>query len=51
VSADTTGRTEAVQVLQGPKRISYERLLKVFWHNIDPVTPNAQFCDHGTRYR
>ena len=45
----TTGHTEAVQVVYGPKRISSERLLEVFWHNIDPVTPNAQFCDHGTQ--
>ena len=51
VSAGTTGHTEAVQVVYDPKRISYERLLEVFWRNIDPVTPNAQFCDHGTQYR
>jgi peptide-methionine (S)-S-oxide reductase len=51
VSAGTTGHTEAVQVVYDPKRISYERLLEVFWRNIDPITPNAQFCDHGTQYR
>jgi peptide-methionine (S)-S-oxide reductase len=51
VSTGTTGHTEAVQVVYDPKRISYERLLEVFWRNIDPVTPNAQFCDHGTQYR
>ena len=51
VSAGTTGHTEAVQVVYDPKRIGYERLLEVFWRNIDPVTPNAQFCDHGTQYR
>jgi peptide-methionine (S)-S-oxide reductase len=51
VSSGTTGHTEAVQVVYDPKRISYERLLEVFWRNIDPVTPNAQFCDHGTQYR
>ena len=51
VSSGTTGHAEAVQVAYDPKRISYERLLEVFWRNIDPVTPNAQFCDHGTQYR
>jgi peptide-methionine (S)-S-oxide reductase len=51
VSSGTTGHAEAVQVLYDPKRISYERLLEVFWRNIDPVTANAQFCDHGTQYR
>lgn len=51
VSSGTTGHTEAVQVVYDPKRISYERLLEVFWRNIDPVTPDAQFCDHGTQYR
>ncbi len=51
VSSGTTGHTEAVQVVYDPKRISYERLLEVFWRNIDPLAPNAQFCDHGTQYR
>ena len=51
VSTGTTGHTEAVQVVFDPKRISYARLLEVFWRNIDPLTANAQFCDHGTQYR
>lgn len=51
VSSGTTGHTEAVQVVYDPKRISYERLLEVFWRNIDPMAPIAQFCDHGTQYR
>jgi peptide-methionine (S)-S-oxide reductase len=51
VSTGTTGHTEAVQVVYDPQRISYEKLLAVFWRNIDPITANAQFCDHGTQYR
>ncbi len=51
VSTGGTGHTEAVQVVYDPKRITYARLLEVFWRNIDPVTANAQFCDHGTQYR
>lgn len=51
VSTGRTGHAEAVQVVYDPKRITYERLLEVFWRNIDPLTPNAQFCDHGSQYR
>ena len=51
VTTGRTGHTEAVQVVYDPKKISYEKLLEVFWRNIDPTTPNAQFCDHGSQYR
>ena len=51
VSAGTTGHTEVVQVLYNPKVVSYEKLLEVFWKNIDPTQLNAQFCDQGTQYR
>ena len=51
VSAGTTGHTEVVQVTYDSKKISYSKLLEVFWHNIDPLTPNRQFCDAGSQYR
>jgi peptide-methionine (S)-S-oxide reductase len=51
VSSGGTGHTEAVQVRYDPKKVTYQKLLDVFWHNIDPVTANAQFCDHGSQYR
>ena len=51
VSAGGTGHTEVVQVVYDPAKVSYERLLDVFWHNVDPLTPNAQFCDKGSQYR
>ena len=51
VSSGGTGHAEAVEVIYDPTRIRYEQLLEVFWHNIDPTTPNGQFCDHGTQYR
>jgi len=51
VSAGQTGHAEAVEVLYDPARVSYTKLLEVFWHNIDPITPNAQFCDRGSQYR
>jgi peptide-methionine (S)-S-oxide reductase len=51
VSAGTTGHAEAVQITYDPKKTSYEKLLAVFWRNIDPLTANAQFCDSGSQYR
>jgi peptide-methionine (S)-S-oxide reductase len=51
VSAGRTGHTESVEVVYDPARVSYQKLLDAFWHNVDPITPNAQFCDHGSQYR
>jgi peptide-methionine (S)-S-oxide reductase len=51
VSAGNTGHAEAVQIKYDPSKISYSRLLQVFWHNIDPTAVNRQFCDSGNQYR
>jgi peptide-methionine (S)-S-oxide reductase len=51
VSAGRTGHAESVEVVYDPARVSYQKLLDVFWRNVDPITPNAQFCDHGSQYR
>jgi peptide-methionine (S)-S-oxide reductase len=51
VSAGATGHTEAVQVVYDPKKVTYEKLLYVFWRNIDPTVKDQQFCDVGTQYR
>ena len=51
VSSGRTGHTEAVQVIYDPKKISYEKLLEVFWLNIDPTAKDKQFCDVGSQYR
>ena len=51
VSAGGTGHAEAVQIVFDPQKVSYTKLLDVFWRNVDPLTPNAQFCDHGDQYR
>ncbi len=51
VSAGRTGHTEAVQIRFDPARVSYEKLLDVFWHNIDPTVKDRQFCDWGSQYR
>lgn len=51
VSAGGTGHAESVQVTFDPQRVSYAKLLEVFWHNIDPTVVDQQFCDHGNQYR
>ena len=51
VSAGETGHAESIQIVYDPTKISYGRLLEVFWHNIDPTTRDRQFCDSGHQYR
>ncbi|MGI8510183.1 MAG: peptide-methionine (S)-S-oxide reductase MsrA [Gemmatimonadaceae bacterium] len=51
VGSRKTGHTEAVQVVYDPAKVTYDKLLDVYWHNIDPVTKDAQFCDGGNDYR
>ena len=51
VSSGTTGHVEAVEVVYNPAKVSYERLLEVFWRNIDPTNDRGQFCDIGEQYR
>jgi peptide-methionine (S)-S-oxide reductase len=46
-----TGHAEVVKVVYDPGVVSYDRLLEVFWRNIDPTTLNRQFCDVGAQYR
>ncbi len=51
VSSGATGHAESVEVIYDPKQVSYEKLLDVFWTNIDPTVKDRQFCDGGTQYR
>jgi len=51
VSAGGTGHAESVDVIYDPKKVSYEKLLDTFWHNVDPVAVGHQFCDWGDQYR
>lgn len=51
VSSGSTGHAEAVEILYDPQKVNYERLLEVFWQNIDPTVKDRQFCDVGSQYR
>lgn len=51
IGGGTTGHAEAVRVLFDPKVVSYEKLLEIFWRNIDPTDGGGQFADRGSQYR
>lgn len=51
VTTGSTGHAEAVEVVFDPKVVTYEKLLDVYWRNVDPFTANRQFCDAGSQYR
>jgi peptide-methionine (S)-S-oxide reductase len=51
VSTGRTGHTEVVEVTFDPARVSYDKLLDVFWVNHDPTFDDRQFCDVGSQYR
>ena len=49
-SAGGTGHREAIEVVFDPKKITYEKLLQIFWKNVDPYDAKGQFCDKGEQY-
>lgn len=51
VSSGKTGHYEAIQIIYDPDKISYEKLLDVFWKEIDPTDDGGQFADRGLQYR
>ncbi len=51
VSSGRTAHIESVAVFYDPQKTSYAKLVEAFWPTIDPLTANAQFCDHGPQYR
>jgi peptide-methionine (S)-S-oxide reductase len=51
IGTGRTGHAEVVQVEYDPTKVSYAKLLEVFWRNIDPTQKDAQFCDQGSQYR
>lgn len=51
VCSGETGHAEVMQVEYDPEMVSYEKLLTIFWHNIDPTDEGGQFADRGDQYR
>ena len=51
VSSGTSGHIEAMRVVYDPAQVDFEKLLDVFWRNIDPTDAGGQFCDRGPQYR
>jgi peptide methionine sulfoxide reductase msrA/msrB len=51
VCSETTGHAEAVQITFDPSVFPYERLLDVYWQQIDPTDTGGQFHDRGSSYR
>ncbi|MEP6685360.1 MAG: peptide-methionine (S)-S-oxide reductase MsrA [Verrucomicrobiota bacterium] len=50
VSAGETSHRESIEVTFDPTKITYEKLLEVFWHNINPIQTDGQFHDIGDQY-
>ena len=51
VAMGNTSHAEVVQVIYDSTKVSYERLLRIYWHNVDPFDGTGQFCDRGSQYR
>ena len=51
VANGRTDHAEVVRVIYDPEAVSYETLVEIFWHNIDPFAVDRQFCDRGAQYR
>lgn len=50
VSAGGTGHYEAIEIEYDPAKVSFDKLLEVFWVNVDPYDDRGQFCDKGSQY-
>ena len=50
VSSGTTGYLEVIQIFYDSKKVSYEKLLEIFWLQIDPTDEGGQFVDRGSQY-
>lgn len=51
VSSGETGHAESIEIVFDPSKVSYDRLLDVYWMSVDPTQTDGQFVDHGSQYR
>jgi peptide-methionine (S)-S-oxide reductase len=51
VGSGRTGHAESVEVVYDPAKVTYAQLLDAYWHDIDPLVKDRQFCDVGDEYR
>jgi len=51
VSRGNTGHAETLQLKFDPKVVSYKQLLDYYWHHVDLLDGDGQFCDRGNQYR
>jgi peptide-methionine (S)-S-oxide reductase len=51
VSAGGSGHIEVIRIEYDPSKVSYEKLLDIYWRNVDPFDARGQFCDKGSQYR
>jgi methionine-S-sulfoxide reductase len=51
VSSERTNYRESIEITYDPAKISYERLLDIYWRQIDPTQADGQFTDIGPSYR
>jgi peptide methionine sulfoxide reductase msrA/msrB len=51
VSGGRTGHLESIEVAYDPAKVSYEKLLDVFWKQINPTDAGGSFVDRGSSYR
>jgi peptide-methionine (S)-S-oxide reductase len=51
VKTGTTGNYEVVQITFDPAVFPYQKLLDLYWPQIDPTDAGGQFFDRGSQYR
>ncbi len=51
VCTGETGHLEAVQITYDPTKVTYEKLLEIFWRQINPMDGGGQFVDRGSQYK
>ena len=50
IGTGKSGHFEAIRITYNPSKISYKKLLEIFWQNIDPTDAGGQFADRGSQY-